>query len=301
MKLPFVMSARRSTLFTVLSSVFAMALLLSALLHIILVSVGFSLPTIKAQNFIPPQLELVLVNSKTNSKPEQADALAQSNLDGGGNTDDNRQAKSPLPSMSRDQRQAEIRAAEQQVSQLEAENRRLMTQLKAVAQVNDVQASSSVKNNQPPSESAEGVTVARSLEMAQLEAQISQQYEAYQKRPRKLFVGARTQEYAFARYIEDWRIKVERVGNENYPAAARQKKIYGTLQLTVSIKADGTLDDIEVTRSSNSTVLDNAAVAIVRMAAPYAAFPDDMRKKADVISITRTWIFAPSDELSTHE
>ena len=280
---------------------FAMALLLSALLHIILVSVGFSLPTIKAQNFIPPQLELVLVNSKTNSKPEQADALAQSNLDGGGNTDDNRQAKSPLPSMSRDQRQAEIRAAEQQVSQLEAENRRLMTQLKAVAQVNDVQASSSVKNNQPPSESAEGVTVARSLEMAQLEAQISQQYEAYQKRPRKLFVGARTQEYAFARYIEDWRIKVERVGNENYPAAARQKKIYGTLQLTVSIKADGTLDDIEVTRSSNSTVLDNAAVAIVRMAAPYAAFPDDMRKKADVISITRTWIFAPSDELSTHE
>lgn len=280
---------------------FAMALLLSALLHIILVSVGFSLPTIKAQNFIPPQLELVLVNSKTNSKPEQADALAQSNLDGGGNTDDNRQAKSPLPSMSRDQRQAEIRAAEQQVSQLEAENRRLMTQLKAVAQVNDVQASSSVKNNQPPSESAEGVTVARSLEMAQLEAQISQQYEAYQKRPRKLFVGARTQEYAFARYIEDWRIKVERVGNENYPAAARQKKIYGTLQLTVSIKADGTLDDIEVTRSSNSTVLDNAAVAIVRMAAPYAAFSDDMRKKADVISITRTWIFAPSDELSTHE
>lgn len=280
---------------------FAMALLLSALLHIILVSVGFSLPTIKAQNFIPPQLELVLVNSKTNSKPEQADALAQSNLDGGGNTDDNRQAKSPLPSMSRDQRQAEIRAAEQQVNQLEAENRRLMTQLKAVAKVNDVQASSSVKNNQPPSESAEGVTVARSLEMAQLEAQISQQYEAYQKRPRKLFVGARTQEYAFARYIEDWRIKVERVGNENYPAAARQKKIYGTLQLTVSIKADGTLDDIEVTRSSNSTVLDNAAVAIVRMAAPYAAFSDDMRKKADVISITRTWIFAPSDELSTHE
>ncbi len=277
------------------------ALLLSVVLHILTLGLSFKLPAVIAENFFVPPLELVLVNSKSVKPPLHPDALAQSSLDGGGNTDADRRAKSPLPAMSRDQRQAQVEVAQQQVKALEAENRKIMAQLK----------SNYVLTEAPPAPKpadktvAEGANtanlVARSLEMAKLEAQISQDYEAYQKRPRKIFIGARTQEYVFARYIEDWRIKVERIGNQNYPDAARQQKIYGTLQLTVSIKADGSLDSVEVTHSSGSDILDAAAVNIVREAAPYSPFPEDMRKKADVVSITRTWTFAPGDQLSTKE
>ena len=92
--------------------------------------------------------------------------------------------------------------------------------------------------------------MSKSLEIARLEAQISEDWDAYQKRPRRRFLGARTQEFRFARYIEDWRQKIERVGTLNYPEAARDQKIYGSLQLTVSINPDGSVETIEINRSS---------------------------------------------------
>ncbi|WP_124948495.1 energy transducer TonB [Sulfuriferula thiophila] len=280
---------------------FMVALLVSFFLHAAALSLNFRMPVVSEQSMFTPPLEVVLVNSKSATRPHKADALAQSNLDGGGNTDADRRAKSPLPAMSHDQRQSEAEAAQQHVKQLEEESRKIMTQLKS---------NYSLANGQPHPDSPEktslvksttGSLLERSLEMAKLEAQISQEYDAYQKRPRKVFIGASAQEYVFARYIEDWRIKVERVGNQNYPDAARQQKIYGKLQLTVSIKADGSLEDVEVSRSSGYKVLDAAAVAIVRQAAPYSPFPEDVRKKADVVVITRTWTFAPGDQLSTKE
>ena len=278
---------------------FRLALLISFVLHTVLLAVHFTLPDIRAQSFMAPQLELVLVNSKSATPPVKADALAQNSLDGGGNTDAARQASSPLPSSAQDAREQEVEAAQRQVARLEQENRRLLTQIHSAVQMAD-KASNAPQDDKPPAEqSSDGQDHAASLEMSQLEAQISRQYEAYEKRPRKLFVGARTQEYAFARYVEDWRVKIERVGNENYPAEARGKKF--SLQLAVSIRADGTLESVDVTRSSGSPALDKAALAIVRLAAPFSPFSEDMRKKADVISITRTWTFAPSDQLTTHD
>jgi protein TonB len=103
----------------------------------------------------------------------------------------------------------------------------------------------------------------------------------------------------FARYVEDWRAKVERVGNLNYPEAARQQKLYGSLQLTVSIKSDGSVEKVEINRSSGSKILDAAAIRIVELAAPYAAFSDEMRSKVDILGITRTWIFTKADQLAT--
>jgi protein TonB len=114
-------------------------------------------------------------------------------------------------------------------------------------------------------------------------------------------VGANAREYAFARYVEDWVTKVERVGNVNYPEAARRQGIYGSLKLTVSIFADGRIETVEIDRSSGSKLLDAAAVRIVELAAPYARFPDDMRQKADILSITRTWTFTRSDHLDGEE
>ena len=130
-----------------------------------------------------------------------------------------------------------------------------------------------------------------------LQARISQQWDTYQKRPKRAFVGANVKEYAFARYVEDWVTKVERVGNVNYPEAARRQGIYGSLRLTVSIYANGRIESVDIDHTSGSKILDAAAIKIVQLAAPFAPFPDDMRKKADILSITRTWSFTRSDQL----
>ena len=139
----------------------------------------------------------------------------------------------------------------------------------------------------------------KSLEIARLEGQIAKDWDAYQKRPRRRFIGARTQEFRFARYVEDWRLKVERIGTLNYPQAARDQKIYGSLQLTVSIKSDGAVENVEINRSSGQKILDQAAIRIVNLAAPYAAFPANISKDTDILSITRTWTFTRSDQLFT--
>ena len=134
---------------------------------------------------------------------------------------------------------------------------------------------------------------------AALRAEIDRDLQELAKRPRKKFIGARAQEYRFAQYVEDWRQKVERVGTLNYPDAARGK-LYGSLLLSVSIRADGSVDKIGVQRSSGHKVLDEAAVRIVKMAAPYAPFPPDIRKDYDIIEITRTWKFERSDRVRAY-
>jgi periplasmic protein TonB len=139
----------------------------------------------------------------------------------------------------------------------------------------------------------------RTLESMRLEAQIAKQMEAYQKRPKRRFVGARAEEYRFARYVEDWRMKVEGIGNRNYPAAAREKKLYGSLLITVGIRANGTLESVMVDRPSGQKILDLAAAKIVEMAAPFAPFPADIRRDTDILYITRTWTFAPGDSLTS--
>lgn len=137
----------------------------------------------------------------------------------------------------------------------------------------------------------------RSLEIARLEAEISKSLSLYEKMPKRKFIGARTQEYRYAQYVEDWRSKVERIGNLNYPEAARRQKIYGKLQLTVNIRSDGSIENVEINKSSGQRILDAAAQRIVKLAAPYAPFPPDIRKETDILSITRTWTFTTNDQL----
>jgi protein TonB len=141
--------------------------------------------------------------------------------------------------------------------------------------------------------------VQKALEMARLEAQINKNWDAYQKLPRRKFIGARTQEYRFAQYIEDWRIKVERIGNLNYPEQARRQHIFGKLQLSVSIRADGSVESIDVSRSSGKPLLDAAAMRIVKLAAPFSPLPPSITKDTDVLTITRTWSFTSSDRMES--
>jgi len=273
---------------------------LSVLLHaIVILGITFKIPDPKFFKDNAQPMEVVLVNAKTASKPTRADAYAQHNLDGGGNTDADRRAKSPLPVTRESKPHADVTLAQRRVQQLEQQAKQLMTQQKpspAAVPVAPAQP-------EPQAESRPGPTAAdllqRSAEIARLEAQISRDWDSYQKRPRRRFVGARTQEFRFARYVEDWRLKIERVGELNYPQAARDQKLYGSLIVTVSIKADGALEKVEINRPSGHKLLDEAAVRIVQLSAPFAPFPADINKDTDILSITRTWTFTRADRLLT--
>jgi len=244
-------------------------------------------------DFMQP-LQVVLVNSKSKSKPTKADALAQAHLDGGGNTAKDRRAKSPLPTI-RDDRQFTLEQSAKRVAQLEEESKQMLARLKSDYSV----VQPELKKQQSNDASSGEDLVQRSLEIARLEAQIHKDFDAYQKMPRRKFVGARTQEYRFAQYIEDWRVKVERIGNLNYPEQARRQQLYGSLKLSVAIRADGSVEKVEVNHSSGHRILDAAAMRIVKLAAPYAPLPPDIRKDTDILEITRTWTFTSADRLES--
>jgi protein TonB len=266
----------------------------SLLIHVFLIfAVSFALPDpIKFAGQTP--LEVTLVNARSETRPHKADALAQANLDGGGNTDAARRARNPLPVPREAKESADIAKAQKRVEQLEREAKQLMTQTKSKAKIPtapDVPAQEEPKVAPNTNE-----ILSRSMEIARLEASIAREWDSYQQRPRRRFIGARTQEYRFARYVEDWRVKIERIGEVNYPQAARDQRMYGKLIVTVSIKSDGSLERADINHSSGNRILDAAALRIVQLGAPYSPFPPDIAKDTDVLSITRTWIFTRSDQ-----
>jgi protein TonB len=275
------------------------ALIVSLFVHLFLVyGVAFKTPArpLLDRN---PQLEVVLVNAKSKSRPVKADALAQHNLDGGGNTDEKRQAQTPLPSVTPEHKpENDAKLALRRVEKLEREARQLMTRSQSAPAV---QTEVAAPKTVTPSEAEPRPTLQaselmqRSLEMARLDAKIERDYAAIQQRPRRRFVGARTQEFRFARYIEDWRQKIERVGELNYPQAARDQKLSGHVVVTVAVRADGSVEQVSIDRPSGNKVLDEAARRIVQLAAPFPAFPNDISKDVDVLHITRTWTFTTAD------
>ena len=124
-------------------------------------------------------------------------------------------------------------------------------------------------------------------------AQIAKDYAAYQKRPKRKFIGAHTQEPRFASYVKDWRFKLEQLENLNYPEAAKREKLYGAVQLTVGIKSDGSLESVEINRSSGNKILDEAAIRIAKLAGQngFAPLPPEISQDIDILHITRTWVF----------
>jgi periplasmic protein TonB len=271
------------------------ALLISLSLHALaLFSIGFALPDPRQTPKILPPLEVVLVNSKSKLRPVKADSLAQHNLDGGGNTPDDRRAKTPLPTLQNDQNMT-LEQSAQRVKKLEQEVKQLLAQVKSTHTVEQDKP-----HNQTPRDDISGKNlVLRSLEIIRLEAAINKDMDAYQKMPRRKFIGSRTQEFRFAQYIEGWRIKVERIGNLNYPEAARQKQIYGSVQITVSILADGTIENLEISRSSGKPILDAAALRIITMSAPFSPLPEDIRRDVDILGITKTMTFTLNNNIES--
>jgi protein TonB len=192
----------------------------------------------------------------------------------------------------------DVADAQRRVQQLEAQQQRLLAQAKESERRATVEPPKAAPAQETPTLPSGRDLADLSLAAMRLQAQIDRQVDEYQKRPRKKFIGANAREYRFAQYEEDWRVKVERVGTLNYPAEARGKH-YGHLRLTVTIRADGSIESVELDRSSGLKVLDAAAFKIVRMASPFAPFPADIRRDTDLLVITRTWFFGQGDKIWT--
>ncbi len=280
------------------SRVLVVSVAVSILLHAILLTIHFRFPEAIRWKADSQALEVVLVNSKTRDRPERARALAQANLDGGGNSDARLRATSPLPTTNPKDPGRDLAETRRRQRELEAEQQRLLTQARDSRSVMPKESQGQAPSDEPSPQLSGRDLADRSLAMLNLQAQIARQTQSYQERPRKRFIGANTREYRFAQYEEEWRAKIERIGTHNYPAEARGK-LYGTLRLTVTIRPDGSVESIDLDRSSGLKILDQAAFRIVQMAGPFAAFPASIRKDTDLLVITRTWFFDRGDKVWT--
>ena len=266
----------------------------SVALHAVLLVLNFKFPD-ASRAFQDKALEIILVNSKSAHKPTKAQALAQANLDGGGDTDHDRRIRTPLPPSPRQKSGNELEQAEKRVQALEAQQQRLLAQTRG----RDAAVKTDREAQPEPVPTLSGRDLASSaLALARLQGEIARDTEEYNKRPRVKHLGTRVEEYRFAQYFEDWRLKVERVGTLNYPEAAKGK-LFGSLILSVTIASDGSIVKTEIDRSSGHRILDDAARRIVQMAGPYAAFPPDIRRDYDQVEITRTLTFTSSNQLET--
>ena len=274
------------------SDILPITLAVSVVLHAIVLLITFAPPVLDGSKFVP-HLDVVLVNSKTASKPVKADALAQANLDGGGNTEADRMAKTNLPKLHDVEPAPNVQLASRQVRMLEEEAQRLMQ----LSQGLHSSADSTRPAPELPREARleDPAAEQQRLRIAQLEAQIAKEWDEYQKLPRRKFIGARTEGVVYADYVDQWRQRIEKIGTQHYPEEARQRKLFGSLVMTVHIRADGSVEKVDIDRSSGYRLLDSAARRAVDLAAPFPPFPAAVRKDWDILSISRTFSYTRSD------
>lgn len=267
----------------------ALTLFLATALHA-LVILGISFDFFDRDNDEQnvPTLDITVVNRQETKPPEEYDYLAETSQDGAGNTEDKVQpqqesvAQTPPPAPP-----VESTPTPTQVMTADTSTRKIP------------------KSEQPKPDEKREVTSAaelinRSMEMLTLNQQINQTLQAYSKTPKSKFISARTKEFKYASYMRDWVAKVERVGELNYPDAARRENLSGKLIVQVAVYPDGSVREITIRKPSGYKILDDAAVRIVKLAAPFAPFPESIKKETDVLYITRTWVFTSGNRLRGH-
>ena len=232
-------------------------------------------------------LDVVLVPRTSDTPPDQADFLAQANQDGGGIDNERVRPETPPPPPAAGTLAttvADASAQEQPAGSSMAPQDARRTSASIAAGASDSPPAPAPGADAAPTQS-------RRLEMAALSAEIERKLRTWAERPRRKWISARTREDRFAAYMVEWRRKVERVGNLNYPDEAARLGLSGNLLLEVALNPDGTVADIALRRSSGEPILDDAAVRIVKLAAPFAPFPPGIAEDVDILHIERTWFF----------
>jgi protein TonB len=250
----------------------------SVLVHGTLLAVHFAAPDAFRLKNADPGLEVILVNAKHSRAPVKAEALAQANLDGGGNADAGR-AKSPLPDMRKVQNGESERAAARKIAALEQQQQQILAQMRHIAPVAAPLMAAQEKPDTPPPVAGKDRTES-ATEVARMEAEIAKNIEDYNKRPKKTQITPSTRQVGYALYYKTLQEKVEKLGTLNFPQQ-NGVKLYGELVISIPIFQDGSIYEkdggVRVERSSGNAALDRAAVAIVRRSAPFGRFPDNMR------------------------
>jgi len=281
------------------NNILKLSILLSFVLHFLAIQLIHFKPIKPFQNKLS-QIEVVLTNSKDNHQVD-ADVVGQSNSNKGGNIEKDAHKKSPLPIITENKNifQLNNRGDQSAVGKASSPSQE-KTVKKEAPNLNEPKVVQQPKESKLINKSISKEDILASAnEISASDAALSNQVSNFEKQPRRKYIGARTKEYKYALYAEAWRQKVETLGNMNYPEEAREKKFSGQLRMTVSLKPDGRIDNIEINQSSGFKILDDAAKRIVELGAPYAPFPEDIRKEVDILSITRTWTFSKDETLSS--
>ena len=272
---------------------FGLTFLLAAIFHgIVILGITFTFSS-PADSDTSPAMDIILLQSQSPSEVEKADYLAQISQQGGGNTEESLRRRDlfSAPTLAQAPGLAMQNRPQQQFQQKQNEQLALLHQQDAAYRI------------QQPDENREQtqeVQVSTAMQAARLAEEISNEIEENSKNNQVKFLNSSTREFAPAKYMRDWIDRVERVGNLNYPDQARRQKLNGTLILDVVINSDGELIKTDLRHSSGHQILDDAARRIVKLAAPFAAFPEKLKQQANVIHITRSWEFLNSSGLHTH-
>ena len=265
----------------------ALTLFFALILHaMIILGITFGLHDEPAPENVLPTLDITVSNRRT-PPPDEADYLAQTSQEGGGNTSERVRPTQAVPEQAPAVKPQQATPAPAQVITTDA------------AATKHHQEDKVIPDTEKPDITATEL-IERSMEMVNLNEQLSESMQAYAQRPRHIYVSARTQEFKYANYMSEWVKKVERVGNLNYPDEARRAGLSGKLIMDVTMNADGTVRNISILRPSGHPVIDEAAIRIVNLAAPFAPFPSEIMKDADILHITRTWEFSTTNQLKSH-
>lgn len=239
-----------------------------------------------------PKLEITLAQHRSQQAPEEADYLAQSDQQGSGTLEEKAMLTSRELGNFQD---VHIREIDRQ-----RQSSHSKTQMETLARLSSIDSQQRIKT--PPQQNQQQqleqqanreLTVEQRREaIASLEAKLDIQQYAYAKRPRiRRLTSVATKQSDDALYLHNWRTKVELVGNQHYPAKARQLQLYGDLRMVVSLLPNGDVHQVKILESSGHPILDQAAIKIVHLAAPYPPFPLEMQKQVDILEIIRTWRF----------
>jgi protein TonB len=276
---------------------FGMTFFLATIFHgMVILGVTFSVSP-PADSKTSPALDIILVQTKSPADVEEADYLAQVSQQGGGDAEEKSRPRElfSAPTLS------ETSGIAKQASVKQVQQQKQNEQLSYISQKD---ADFAIENSNKPTTENDKTTVDKSnasdnSRTARLAAEISNTIEQQASTDRTKYLNSSTKEFTPAQYMREWIDRVERVGNLNYPDQARRQKLSGTLILDVTINAKGELIKTDLRQSSGHQILDDAAKRIVKLAAPFSAFPQKLRKEADVIHITRSWEFLNNSSMRT--
>ena len=279
---------------------FRFIIFLSACAHALLVlGVGFTYLT-DANN--EATIEVTLAQYRSQIQPDDADFIAQENQTGSGSQHEATVPSSPFLSDLNDADINEVRPApEAQVlnETPEQPNLTALTSINAEQVIAQQRNAPEQEEKQALSEQSSSEEI--SLAIASLQAQLDLQQQAFARQPRKYTLSSASARKSHeASYLDSWRRRVEAVGNINYPVQARQQQVYGNVRMLIALNASGQISETRIIQSSGESLLDQAAVDIVNLAAPFEPFPEELKAEADILEIVRTFRFHEGNTLSSY-